>query len=421
MSEPHHVAPPEHIHGRMRRMTGRDPHEPSRVGTPLELLFDLVFVVAIGQAASQMGHMVSEGHYWAGIGGFAVAMYGVLWAWVNFAWFASAFDTDDWIYRLCTMGQMVGVTILALGVAPMFRSLDLHQNVDNQVMVSGYVVMRVAMVFQWLRAARQSPTHRAACLAYARTIVLAQIGWVAVAWVDMPLPPTLALVLVLLLVELVGPYLAETRHGGTPWHPHHIAERYAALAIIVLGEGVVGTVASLSAVVQAQGWSMDAALIAVAGMGLTFGMWWSYFVLPAGDVLHARRERSFAWGYGNLILFAAIAGMGAGLDVAALFIEHKAHIGAATVVSALAIPVTVYMAGVYRMYSHLLDERYPLPAWAMGTTFVLLFTAPLLAASGVSMAMCLLVVMLAPAISVLGYEAWGRRQLAQALQRALHS
>lgn len=278
-------------------MTGRDPHEPGRVGTPLELLFDLVFVVAIGQTAGQMGHMVSEGHYWAGIGGFAVAMYGVLWAWVNFAWFASAFDTDDWVYRLCTMGQMVGVTILALGVAPMFRSLDLHQNVDNQVMVSGYVVMRVAMVFQWLRAARQSPTHRAACLAYARTIVFAQMGWVAVAWIDMPLLPTLALVIVLLLVEFVGPYRAETRHGGTPWHPHHIAERYAALAIIVLGEGIVGTVASLSAIVQAQGWSVDAALVAVAGMGLTFGMWWSYFVLPAGDVLHARRERSFGWSH----------------------------------------------------------------------------------------------------------------------------
>ena len=53
--------------------------------------------------------------------------------------------------------------------------------------------------------------------------------------------------------------------GGTPWHAHHIAERYALLAIIALGEGVVGTVASLSAVVGAQGWSVDAVLVAVAG------------------------------------------------------------------------------------------------------------------------------------------------------------
>ena len=52
--------------------------------------------------------------------------------------------------------------------------------------------------------------------------------------------------------------LAETRKGGTPWHAHHITERYGLLTIIALGEGVVGTVASLSAVVGAQGWSVDA-------------------------------------------------------------------------------------------------------------------------------------------------------------------
>jgi hypothetical protein len=62
-----------------------------------------------------------------------------------------------------------------------------------------------------------------------------------------------------------------------------------------------------------------------------------------------------------------------------------------------------------------------LPVWAMGLTFALLCAGPLLAASGVSMAWCLLAVMLAPAVSVLGYEAWGHRQLAQALQRALHA
>ena len=77
----------------------------------------------------------------------------------------------------------------------------------------------------------------------------------------------------LLLIELMGPVLAERRDGGTPWHPHHIAERYSLFAIIALGEGVVGTVATLSAVVEAQGWTLDAALVCVAGTGLTFGMW----------------------------------------------------------------------------------------------------------------------------------------------------
>ncbi len=55
--------------------------------------------------------------------------------------------------------------------------------------------------------------------------------------------------------------------GGTPWHAHHIAERNGLLTIIALGEGVVGTVASLSAVVAEHGWTTDAVLVAVAGTG----------------------------------------------------------------------------------------------------------------------------------------------------------
>ena len=63
-----------------------------------------------------------------------------------------------------------------------------------------------------------------------------------------------SVVVPLFVVELMGPWIAETRKGGTPWHAHHIAERYGLLTIIALGEGVIGTVASLSAVVAAQGW-----------------------------------------------------------------------------------------------------------------------------------------------------------------------
>ncbi len=58
---------------------------------------------------------------------------------------------------------------------------------------------------------------------------------------------TFVFVLLLTLVECTGPYIAETRKGGTPWHAHHIAERYGLLIIIALGEGIIGTIASLSA------------------------------------------------------------------------------------------------------------------------------------------------------------------------------
>ena len=76
-------------------MRGRDPRERGRAATPLELLFDLVFVAAFAQASEQAAHLVAGGHYASAALGFAFVAFAVCWAWVNFAWFASAFDTDD--------------------------------------------------------------------------------------------------------------------------------------------------------------------------------------------------------------------------------------------------------------------------------------------------------------------------------------
>ena len=141
---------PSSLNHRLRRMTGRDPHESGRVATPLELLFDLAFVAAFGIAGNQMAHLLAEGHIGPAIGGFAFGLFAITWAWVNFTWFASAFDTDDWFYRLTTMVQMVGVVVLALGLSDVFHSLDEGHGLNNGVMVAGYVVMRVAMLTQWL-------------------------------------------------------------------------------------------------------------------------------------------------------------------------------------------------------------------------------------------------------------------------------
>ena len=66
-----------------------------------------------------------------------------------------------------------------------------------------------------------------------------------------PLGVTFAVGGALALIELSGPVIAERGEGGTPWHAHHIAERYGLLVIITLGEGIIGTVASLAAVVPA--------------------------------------------------------------------------------------------------------------------------------------------------------------------------
>ncbi|RYE00584.1 MAG: low temperature requirement protein A [Sphingomonadales bacterium] len=405
----------EILHHHARRMSGRDTHEAHRVATPLELLFDLTFVTSFALAAAQFAHALAEGHYAVALLGFGFASFAICWAWINFSWFASAYDTDDWIFRVITMVQMGGVLILSIGLPRMFASIEHGDHLDNTVIVLGYVIMRVALLSQWLRAARQDPVRRSACLTYAAAISIAQVGWVALVLSDLPLGIAFIVTGALILVEMAGPIVAERRHGGTPWHAHHIAERYALFAIIALGEGVVGTVSALSAVIEARGWSIDVVLTCVAGTGLTFGMWWVYFIMPSAPVLHAHRDKSFVWGYGQMLIFASIVATGAGLHVAAYFIEHEAHIGALATVLTVAIPVCVFLGSVYALYTYLLGRFDRFHLWLMLGTLGVAALGIAAALAGVDMAICLVILMLAPAVTVVGYEMLGHRHQAEAL------
>src|SRR5262245_56715571 len=208
-------------------MGGRDRHEVHRVATPLELLFDLTFVISFGVAASQFAHALGEGHYAVALLGFALASFAICWAWTNFTWFASAYDTNDWIFRIATMVQMIGVLVLAIGVPRMFASIEHGDHLDTSIMVLGYVIMRFALIFQWLRAARQDPARRRVCLGYAAVVSLAQVGWAALIFAQLSITVTFILVGMLALIELAGPILAERMDDGTPWHAHHIAERHS--------------------------------------------------------------------------------------------------------------------------------------------------------------------------------------------------
>src|SRR3954471_4001111 len=157
-----------------RRFSGRDPDERHRTATPLALLYDLTIVVAFGTAADELAHSLAENHVGAGIAGFAFAAFAVSWAWVNYSWFASAYDTDDWVFRLATMVQMVGVIMLSLGLPQVFTSIDRGGAIDNGVAVAGYVVMRVALLFLWWQVSRHDRDRRPAARKYMITIGVAQ-------------------------------------------------------------------------------------------------------------------------------------------------------------------------------------------------------------------------------------------------------
>jgi low temperature requirement protein LtrA len=407
----------ESLHHHSRAMAGRDRLETSRTATPLELLFDLTFVIAFGLASSEFAHALADGHYRTALIGFGFASFGICWAWVNFSWFASAYDTDDWIFRLVTMVQMFGVLVYAIGLPDMFASIEEGDHFDISLMVLGYVIMRVALVFQWLRAARQDRARRRACLTYAGAVSAAQLGWVALIFVDVSVLLALVLSGVLILVELAGPVIAETKDGGTPWHAHHIVERNSLFAIIALGESVVGTVVALSAVVGNQGWSVNAVLVGVAGMGLTFGMWWVYFILPSAPVLHAYRNRSFVWGYTQMLVVTSIVATGAGLHVAAFYIEHEAHISRLATVLTVALPLGAFLALIYALYYYLVRQLDPFHLALAGVTVLVLGATVLAALSDVRMAACLVVLTLAPAVTVVGYEVRGYRHQAAVLSR----
>jgi low temperature requirement protein LtrA len=252
-------------------------------------------------------------------------------------------------------------------------------------------------------------------MTYAVTITVAQAGWVALALARTSVEAMFAWAALLLLIELSGPVLAERGKGGTPWHPHHIAERYGLLVIIALGEAILGTIAALGAIVgpEGEGWSLEAAVVGLAGVTLTFGMWWIYFVMPCGAILERRRERSFGWGYGHIPLFGSVVAAGAGLHVAAYLVEGKTKLDVLDTLLTTAIPVAVYVLGIFLLYTYLSRRVDPFHFLLIGLSAALLGASVAMAVAGVSIEWCLLVLSLVPWVTVIGYETVGHRHNAR--------
>lgn len=319
-------------------MRPRSPDEEHRAATPLELFFDLVFVVAIAQAGSHLHHAIAGGHIAEGLLSYAMVFFAIWWAWMNFTWFASAYDTDDVPYRLAVFLQIVGSLILAAGVA---RAFDAH---DFSIATYGYVVMRLGLVGQWLRAARSDPERRGCDLRYAVGVTACQIGWVAL--LSVPREAAQAGFLTLVAAELLVPAWAE-RKGATPWHRGHIAERYGLFTIIVLGESVLAASIAIQAATQAGHRGLG--MIVVGGLLTVFSMWWLYFDRPMGGLLTSL-PRAFLWGYGHFAIFASAAAVGAGLAVAVDHATGETAVDPVVAGAAVAVPVAIYLLCLWGLY-----------------------------------------------------------------------
>ncbi|MGU3409806.1 low temperature requirement protein A [Microbacterium sp. M1A1_1b] len=324
----------------LRRMRPRDPAEGHRAASPLELLFDLVFVVAVGFAASNLHEIETEGHVTSAILSYAFVFFAIWWAWINFTWFATSFDTDDWLYRVTTFVQMAGVLVLAAGVGPAMRGEA------PVVVVIGYVVMRLALVAQWVRAAVSAPRYRSTATTYVLGVVVVQALWVAL----LAVPPAARSIVipVLILLELLVPVVAESRGETTPWHTHHIAERYSLFTLIVLGEGLV---ASANAVIDGLRHAEHLGpllTLAAGGLVIVAGLWWIYFSREQHE--HIRGLPSaLVFGYGHYLVFAAAAALPAGIEVAVSADAGQADLSRASVAATIAVPVALFVAAVWAL------------------------------------------------------------------------
>ncbi|MFE0461187.1 low temperature requirement protein A [Kitasatospora sp. NPDC058965] len=356
----------------VRRMVPRRRDEAHRTATPLELFFDLCFVVAVAQAGRQLAVALAEGHLRVALVGYLFAFFAVWWAWMNFTWFASAYDCDDVPYRITTLVQITGALILAAGIPRLFTERDFTLG------VLGYVVMRLAQVTQWLRAAQgEQGAARRMARGYAAGIALVQLGWVLVLLLPASAVPWVFPLGV--LAELAVPAVAERRVQST-WHPHHIAERYGLFTLIVLGETVSAATVAVQSAVDEHDALGELVPIAIGGLLLCFAAWWIYFAAPIHQHLRSNRQ-AFLWGYGHFVVFGAAAAIGAGLEVAVEHAVGKAHVSAAAATAAVTVPAALYLFTVWLLHSR--HGKRGTAQWVLPVAAVAVLLCTLLGGSGV--------------------------------------
>ncbi|QDE36481.1 low temperature requirement protein A [Microbacterium foliorum] len=319
-------------------MLPRDPAQPHRSASTLELFFDLVFVVAVSIASAQLHHALSHGDFVHGITSYALVFFAVWWAWMNFTWFATSFDTDDWLYRVTTIVQMGGVLVLAAGIPAAF------EHGDFTLPVIGYIVMRLAMIGQWLRASRGAGELKAATRRYAFGIAGVQVLWVLFLFIPSG-PLQLVAFVAFALVEVGVPVFAE-RRGQTPWHPHHITERYGLFTLIVLGESLL---ASANAIIEAKN-ELDSFVplisISVLTLVVTASLWWIYFWPPHHRAI-TTLGRTLRYGYSHYFVFAAAAAFSAGIEVELDVLTGASHLSQPVASLTVAIPIAIFLLGIW--------------------------------------------------------------------------
>jgi low temperature requirement protein LtrA len=163
------------------------------------------------------------------------------------------------------------------------------------------------------------------------------------------------------------------RAGATPWHPHHIAERYGLLVVIVLGESILASTLAVQAALKSGETLLVLTPIISGALLISFSMWWVYFDRPAHGLLTSLRK-ALTWGYGHYVIFAAVAAVGAGIAVSVDQVTGHGPVSARAAGWAVAIPGALYLICLWALHSRSDNPR----ARTIGpVTAILVLASPL--------------------------------------------
>jgi low temperature requirement protein LtrA len=229
--------------------------------TPLELFFDLVFVLAITQCTALMSHHTT----WSGLAQGLLVLGMLWWSWTGYSWLTSVLDPEEGAVRLVMFGAMAALLLVSLCVTEAFGDLAL-------VFALAYGAVRVAHIGLFMLASPDDDSLRHSVLALAASTAIAVLLLVIASLFDGFAQG--ALWALALFLDMGGPYF----FGSEGWKlvPGHFAERHGLIVIIALGESIVAIGVGASGALN-----LGIGAAAVLGVAVAAAMWWIYFDIVA--------------------------------------------------------------------------------------------------------------------------------------------
>lgn len=362
---------------------------------PLELFFDLVFVLAITQCTALMAH----GESWEAIAQGLLVLGVLWWAWVGYAWLTSVIDPEEGVVRLVFFAAMAAMLIVALCVPRAFDDLAL-------AFALAYGFFRSGQIALFILASPEDDGLRHSVLALAGSTAVA-VGILVLASLFDGLAQG-ALWALALFLDMAGPYF----FGAAGWKlvPEHFAERHGLIVIVALGESIVAI-----GVGAAGELDFGIGAVAVLGVALASAFWWMYFDIvalisarrladaPAGRVRNELARDSYS--YVHLLLVAGIVLVALGIEASIAHYDEHLH---AETAFALFGGTALFLLGLVAFrYRHVrtVNQRRTLAAIVLLILIPVAIELPALA----SMA---LVVALVWAVIALDHRSYGEQRLA---------